>query len=208
MYSFIFGFQRLVWCPKWTPASSSSFMVTAGATLASTLVAKKRLLDCASPGRRPGFPASRQAGGSRLPSLPLAELEATARALLAVLLPLLDPGVPREEPRLLQPLAQLQVDHAQGAGDAVAQRARLGRDAAAVQLRLHVVLVVRLGHREGLLDEHLERLVAAEELVERVVVQRERPGARKQADPRDGRLPLPGCVVLGRCGAQRSSLTS
>ena len=28
MNSFIFGFQRLVWCPKWTPASSSSFMLT------------------------------------------------------------------------------------------------------------------------------------------------------------------------------------
>src|SRR5437764_14880916 len=27
MYSFILGFQRLVWCPKWTPASSNSFMV-------------------------------------------------------------------------------------------------------------------------------------------------------------------------------------
>src|SRR5207249_2662903 len=27
MYSFIRGFQRLVWCPKWTPASSNSFMV-------------------------------------------------------------------------------------------------------------------------------------------------------------------------------------
>src|SRR5712692_9227017 len=28
MYSFIFGFHRLTWCPKWTPASSSSFIVT------------------------------------------------------------------------------------------------------------------------------------------------------------------------------------
>src|SRR5208337_2864413 len=27
MNSFILGFQRLVWCPKWTPASSNSFMV-------------------------------------------------------------------------------------------------------------------------------------------------------------------------------------
>ena len=27
MYSFILGFQRLVWWPKWTPASSSSFIV-------------------------------------------------------------------------------------------------------------------------------------------------------------------------------------
>jgi hypothetical protein len=32
MNSFIFGFQRFVWCPKWTPASSSSFIVTAGVT--------------------------------------------------------------------------------------------------------------------------------------------------------------------------------
>src|ERR1700712_420266 len=28
MKRFIFGFQRRVWCPKWTPASSISFMVT------------------------------------------------------------------------------------------------------------------------------------------------------------------------------------
>src|SRR3990172_12513755 len=27
---FIFGFHRLVWCPKCTPASSSSFIVTSG----------------------------------------------------------------------------------------------------------------------------------------------------------------------------------
>src|SRR5659263_673045 len=26
MYRFIFGFQRFVWCPKWTPASSSCFI--------------------------------------------------------------------------------------------------------------------------------------------------------------------------------------
>ena len=29
MYSRIFGFQRRVWCPKWTPASSSCFMLVA-----------------------------------------------------------------------------------------------------------------------------------------------------------------------------------
>jgi hypothetical protein len=26
MYGFIFGFQRRVWWPKWTPASRSAFM--------------------------------------------------------------------------------------------------------------------------------------------------------------------------------------
>jgi hypothetical protein len=29
MNGFIFGFQRLVWCPKWTPASNKSFMAIA-----------------------------------------------------------------------------------------------------------------------------------------------------------------------------------
>ena len=30
MKRFIFGFQRRVWWPKWTPASSNSFMETTG----------------------------------------------------------------------------------------------------------------------------------------------------------------------------------
>jgi len=30
MYRFIFGFQRLVWWPKWTPASRSCLSVTSG----------------------------------------------------------------------------------------------------------------------------------------------------------------------------------
>jgi hypothetical protein len=28
MKRFIFGFQRRVWCPKWTPLSSRFFMLT------------------------------------------------------------------------------------------------------------------------------------------------------------------------------------
>jgi len=33
MYRFIFGFQRRVWWPKWTPLSRSCFMVTTGAMI-------------------------------------------------------------------------------------------------------------------------------------------------------------------------------
>src|SRR5450756_2195976 len=33
MYGFIFGFQRRVWCPKWTPASCRAFIVTTAMTL-------------------------------------------------------------------------------------------------------------------------------------------------------------------------------
>jgi hypothetical protein len=32
----IFGFQRRVWWPKWTPASSSCFMVTTGTRVNSS----------------------------------------------------------------------------------------------------------------------------------------------------------------------------
>jgi hypothetical protein len=34
MNFFIFGFQRRVWCPKWTPASSISRMVIGAAVAA------------------------------------------------------------------------------------------------------------------------------------------------------------------------------
>ena len=58
MYGFIFGFQRLVWWPKWTPASSRSFIAIAVKTVT--------------------LPRA----------LSLAELEALARASHAVLLAL------------------------------------------------------------------------------------------------------------------------
>src|SRR5262249_25871865 len=95
---------------------------------------------------------------------------------------------------------------AEGPRDAVAEGARLGGDAAAVQLGLHVVLVVRLRDHERLLHEHLQRLVAAEELVEAVLVQEELAGAGLEVDARDGGLPLPGRVELAGGRAQRSLL--
>ena len=73
MYSFIFGFQRLVWWPKCTPASSSSFIA----------IPVKLPPECAS-----------TATASRLT---LAELEALARPRHAVLLALLGARVARQE---------------------------------------------------------------------------------------------------------------
>src|SRR6478752_2608535 len=46
MKRFIFGFQRRVWCPKWTPLSSSWRMVT-------TAIAVLLLLAVVCDGRRP-----------------------------------------------------------------------------------------------------------------------------------------------------------
>src|SRR5215831_1494765 len=109
MYCFIFGFQRFVWCPKWTPASSRSFN--------------------AIPFKVPPI------------SLAFAELEALARALLPVLLALLDARVARQEAFLLQLRPQFEVVFDQRAGDAEAQRAGLAGDAAAGDRRQHVELI-------------------------------------------------------------------
>src|SRR6476620_2296390 len=53
MNRFIFGFQRRVWCPKWTPLSSSCFMLTTA--MVAFLVA-----------RDPGVALSRFAAGHRV----------------------------------------------------------------------------------------------------------------------------------------------
>src|SRR5438045_9713703 len=121
MYCFIFGFQRLVWCPKWTPASSRSFN--------------------AIPFK---FPPTR---------LPFTELEALARALLPVLLALLDARVARQEAFLLQLRPELGVVLDERAGDAQAQRAGLAGDAAAGDSGEHVELLGRFRHGQRTADQ-------------------------------------------------------
>src|SRR5713101_4553097 len=121
MYSRIFGFHLLVWCPKWTPASRSSFIVTD---------VKSSLLLVGGPRGPPPF-------------LALRELEAGARAALSVLLPLLHARVAREEPRLLQPGAQRRLELHQGPGDPVPHGPRLSRFAAARHVHEDVELALR-----------------------------------------------------------------
>src|SRR3954469_16778166 len=128
MYCFIFGFQRLVWCPKWTPASSRSFN--------------------AIPFKVPPLltvpvPA--------MTALPFAEPEALARALLPVLLAFLDARVARQEAFLLEARPQLAGVLAQRACDAQAQRASLAGNASAGNGREHVKLIGRFGHGHRLL---------------------------------------------------------
>src|SRR5579884_2145283 len=106
--------------------------------------------------------------------LALGELEARTSAALSVLLALFHARIAREEAGLLQPLAQLGVVDLQRARDAVANRARLSAWTAAVDGDQNVELVVRLGHRERLLDDHLQHFIA-EVLVQRAVVDRDLP---------------------------------
>src|SRR4051795_3983485 len=134
MYCFIFGFQRLVWCPKWTPASSRSFN--------------------AIPFKVPPLltvpvPA--------MTALPFAELEALARALLPVLLAFLDARVARQEAFLLEARPQLEVVLDERAGDAEAQRAGLAGNAPARNRRQDVELIGRFGDEQRLFDLGTER---------------------------------------------------
>src|SRR5215203_4740237 len=55
MKRFIFGFQRRVWCPKWTPLSSSCFMLTTA--IAASLI-------CARPGGPRSSVVTRAPGGA------------------------------------------------------------------------------------------------------------------------------------------------
>src|SRR3990172_6896146 len=131
MKRFIFGFQRRVWWPKWTPASRSSFIVI------STANGPPHGFDACDPPERKEH---RYAGSvpavyfdrcpvARTPNnserrLTLRELEALAGALLPVLLALAHPRVARQKTVFAQAVAQLWVKererprkpHAHGAG--------------------------------------------------------------------------------------------
>src|SRR6187401_3785731 len=94
MYFFIFGFQRRVWWPKWTPASSRSFIATSLITLSFGSSSARpdpegdrRCRACEMGPRAERDPCS---------ELPLRELEALAGARLSVLLAFLHPGVARQ----------------------------------------------------------------------------------------------------------------
>src|SRR5580704_7867536 len=91
--------------------------------------------------------------------LPLGVLRRLAGLLQAVLLPLLDPGVPGQEAGLLQRRAVLRVHQGQRPGHAEAQRARLPGDAAAGDPGDHVELVLPAQGHERLVDELLVHLV-------------------------------------------------
>src|SRR3954462_13760422 len=126
---------------------------------------------------------------SRPRALALGELRPLAGLLEAGLLALLDARVARQEATALELASQVRVGLEQRAADAVAQRAGLGRDAAALHAG-HDIHAVRVA-------DGLERLTnvalegrAREEDVERAAVDRVRARAGKQDDAGDRGLAL------------------
>src|SRR5262245_37962084 len=154
MNFFICGFHRRVWCPKCTPASSRSFMVisaTACLLRGSAAAPPSAFAPPPEPRKRPGTPARspmQRMGSGRvrwipllLERLPLAELEALARARLPVLLALLHARVAREEALAAEQRLQRLVLADERARHAEPDRAGLAGEPTARDPREHVGLV-------------------------------------------------------------------
>src|SRR5439155_6218659 len=162
MNRFICGFQRRVWCPKWTPASSRSFMV---------ISATDNLLGSASappcPSRLPRLAGPRRVGGAceMGSKLPLAELEALARARLPVLLAFLHARIPRQEALAAEQGLQRFVLPHQRARHAEPDRAGLAGEPASRDAHVHVELVAQIRHLERLERVQHESFAAQETLV-------------------------------------------
>src|SRR5229473_1546541 len=216
MYSFILGFQRRVWWPKCTPASSSSFIVISTAKfpplriaacgsgwllLAGLKTGHNNLAaeqpSCRQLAGHDLVPASRNGalpqGRSKRPRGPLTrrlalgELESLARALLPVLLALLHTGVARQKTVLAQRRPQLRIEFRNCARQSHAHRAGLAADAAATRGDNNVYLVGEAGELQRLDGVVLPREIR-EILLDRSLVHRELAGACAQENTRNGFL--------------------
>src|SRR5215213_3982622 len=138
-------------------------------------------------------------------ALAFRELEALARALLAVLLAFLGAGVAGDEAGVLERGAEVGVELHQRARDAVAHGAGLAGRAAARDVDDDVELAGGVGERQRLADDHAERLVG-EVLVEGLAVDLDLARARPKVDARGRSLAPPRSVILDVCHSS-SSLT-
>src|SRR5229473_649917 len=165
MYSFIFGFQRRTWWPKWTPASNNSFIVTV-----TKLLSPSRQLVCVLAAivafaLKATNLKSRQWNSEisnlrfEISKLPFRKLEALARALLSVLLAFLNPGIARDQSRVFQCRSQVAVVFNQGARDSMANRTGLACGTAAGDVGEHIELADCLSQLHRLSNNHAQRLV-------------------------------------------------
>src|SRR2546421_9405900 len=128
-------------------------------------------------------------------ALAFRELEALARALLAVLLALLDARVACDEARLLQGGPEVGVKFHQRARDAVAHRAGLPGGAAARDVDEDVELRRRLGQLQRLAYDHAQRFVR-KILIKRLASDLNLARAGAQIDARRRSLAPPRAVIL------------
>src|SRR5215470_15509475 len=177
MYSFIFGFQRLVWWPKCTPASSRSFI--------------------AIPGKLP--PSICRFGGAQHPTLlTFAELEPLPRASQPVLLAFLDARIRCQQPVLLQLLSQLRVVLDERARNRQTDGAGLSGNTTSIDRGEDVELFAGLGEQQRSPHKRPQR-VGREVLVELAVINSNGALARAEENAGGGRFATARCVIFDAC---------
>src|SRR6266571_7054350 len=212
MYSFILGFQRLVWCPKWTPASSNSFMVML-ANQPPHLVCIFRIpcgcsrLPFPSPHARYGknltpvscfqlLVSSPETRNQKLDTaLPLAVLESLSRAFLSILLAFFGARVPANQSLGLKFLAQLGIEQHERTSDAKLHRIGLAVHSASGNPGDDIEPSGRVGRQQRLLGCGTLRR-RHEILFKWTPVNLELTAARTQIDARDCRLAASRTVIL------------
>src|SRR6266478_1343466 len=128
-------------------------------------------------------------------TLPLAELEALACALLSVLLTLFGARITRDHALGLQLGAEFSIEQHECARNAQAHRIGLSSDSAAAHVGQHVEVGRGVGRDQrpfrgdALRGRH-------KVFVERLAVDLELTAARTKKNPRDRRLAAPSSVVL------------
>src|SRR5947207_12405418 len=197
MYSFIFGFQRRVWWPKWTPASSNSFIVISTAKFPPNRIAvcggdsrRHRTASCRLlAGRDLGRsacahqPELARAGLRPPEKLTLGELEALARALLSVLLAFLHPRIARQKSVLPQRRPQLRIESRHRPRQSHAHGSRSTAHAAAMRRHDHVYLVGDIRELQRLDGVMLPRVIRKIPF-DRAAVDRKLAGPRTQEHAR------------------------
>jgi len=115
--------------------------------------------------------------------LPFRELEAFARALLAILLAFLNTRIASDQSRLLQCRAKVRVEFEQCAGDSVSNGSGLARRASTFDVNQNVKLGSRFSQLQRLTDDHPQSLIG-EVTIERLPVNNDIAGAGSQVHSR------------------------
>src|ERR1700722_547876 len=200
MYSFIFGFQRRVWWPKCSPASSNSFIVIStpkvpppveGCFFSAT--DRSSILFCRS------FPAVDLAGpdcsSPAVKKLALAVLEAATRSLLSVLLAFLHARIACQKPVLAQRRPQLRINLRERARKPHAHRSRLTAHTAALHDALHFDLILHLRELQRLNRSRVPGDIA-KIFVHRAAIYRKTRRPHLDINARDGLTAAAGAIEL------------
>ncbi len=141
----------------------------------------------------------------RIMELSLRVLRSPPGASPSILLPLFDPGIPREKPGFFQNVFKIRVILKKGLRNPVTDGNGLPRDASSMNIHFDIELIPGPGQLQGLQGDHLAGL-PPKVFFHRPLVDDELPFSRFQPNPCDGSLSF-ACGINGLCHFPLSSFT-